>query len=103
MCVEVWFLRNIAETPFEGAQIVADVLPIEQNLAGRRLQQAGEHLDRGALAGAIGSDITQNFAAPDLKADVRDGGNSPVVLGQAANFKHGAARQTGTRLRRESA
>src|SRR5271157_5617299 len=47
-----------------------------------------DHLDRGALAGAAGSDVPQDLAGADGEADVIDGGDAVKALGEVAHFEH---------------
>ena len=42
-----------------------DVATIEQDAAGGRLHLAGQHLEEGALAGAVGADDAAQLAALD--------------------------------------
>ena len=47
---------------------------------GRSLHDAGEDLERGRLAGAVGADQTEDFAVADFKIDTEDGIDDAVLF-----------------------
>jgi hypothetical protein len=47
---------------------------VADDLAGRRGEDAGEHLDRRGLAGAVGPDVADHLAGADREGDVGHGG-----------------------------
>ncbi len=55
-------------------QLRADILPVDQHAAGRRLDEPGQQLEYGGLAGAGCADDGQQFAAADLQRDVEHAG-----------------------------
>jgi hypothetical protein len=48
---------------------------VADDLSGRRGQDAGQHLDRRGLAGAVRTDVPDHLAGFDRKRHVRDGGD----------------------------
>ena len=89
-------LGDVADAALEGFEIAAHVLAVEKDVARGGLQQTGEHLDGGALPGAVGSEVAENFAGLDLEADAIHRGHASVVLGKLADFEHDGLLDTGT-------
>ena len=58
-------LRHVADAPLEGGEVVVHAASAVEDLAFGRLDQAGEHLDGGALAGSVGPEVAEDFAGPD--------------------------------------
>src|SRR5690348_10901133 len=84
-----WHIADAAPKGFAGFGIVVDALAIQRDFAGGRLKQANDHFDRGALAGAVGTEIAERFAAMNLEAHMVDDRDTGVTFGQVANFEHG--------------
>ncbi len=79
------FLRQIADAE-PGALIhrqVGDVVAVELDDAAVGLDQPGDHVERGGLAGAVRSEQADRLAAPDIEADVLDDLASAVALFEA--------------------
>ena len=76
-------LGALPENHADGFHVVAALAEgneaVDANLAARGHQNAGEHLDAGGFARAVGPDVAHHFAALDRKAHAVDGGNRPVV------------------------
>ena len=53
------------------------------------LEQAGDHLDGGAFAGAVGSQVAEDLTGAKRKADAIHGWRPDEGLGQIEGFKHG--------------
>ena len=66
-------------------------LTAQLNGAGRRLVEAREHVDEGALAGPIGPDEPVNGAGLHGQGHVVQGADPAEVLGQAADGDDGSA------------
>ena len=73
-----------------------DAAALVENAAFGGLDQADEHLHRGALAGAIRPEASQSLARPDLEAYAADGGRVVVVLGERTGFEHFPLRRLDT-------
>ncbi len=58
-------------------------MAFEEHLTVIRLEQAGNDLDGSGLAGAVGADISDDFAGADAKTDVIDRGETAVTLAQS--------------------
>jgi hypothetical protein len=52
----------------------AHVLPVEQDAAGRRLLEAGEHAQQGGLAAARCAEQREELALIDRQRQIVDGG-----------------------------
>ena len=63
--IEVRLLGDVADAALEGLEVAVDVLAVEEDVAGGRLEQAGEHLHGGAFARAVGTEIAENLAGLD--------------------------------------
>ena len=57
--------------------------PSMRDAAGGRPQNAGQRPQRRRLAGAVGTDQADDFAASDLERQVVDGGEGPAGVGAA--------------------
>ena len=78
-------------------------VPSRSDLAGGGLVEAGEHVQRRGLAGAVRPDQRMNAAAPDLDVDVIDGLEAAEMLGEAFDVEHDvAADGRGNQLQRET-
>jgi hypothetical protein len=86
--IEVGLLGDVAEAALEALQVAADILAVEEDASAGRLEQAGEHLDGGALAGAVGAEIAQDLARADGEADRVHGGGTDEGLGEIKGFEH---------------
>src|SRR5437879_9197314 len=92
MRVKLRLLRHVTDAALEGLQVLADVLTVEDHVAGGRFEQPGKHLDGCALAGPVWAKITENFARPDGEAYGVHHGDAAVALGQKTDFQHVAVR-----------
>src|SRR5262249_58908699 len=97
MRIEVRLLRHVADPPLVALEIVANLLPVEFDVPGGRLQKSDEHLHGGALPRPVRPEIAENLAGLDGKADAVDGRDAGVELGEVTDFEHGELDTTGTR------
>ena len=86
MVVEIGLFGDVAHAALVGDQVVLDGLAVEEDLAKGHLDEAGDHLHGGGLAGAVGAEIAGDLAGSRGEADVVDGGNAGEVLGDTAKF-----------------
>src|ERR1700733_5352624 len=68
--------------------VTGDVVAIEKDAAGVRLQLPIEHVEARGLAGTIGANQRQYFARSNIEFDVVDGTHAAEILDQAADGKH---------------
>jgi hypothetical protein len=61
---------------------------VEEDASAGGLEEAGEHLDGGALAGAVGAEIAQDLAGTDGEADRVHGGGTDEGLGEIEGFEN---------------
>src|SRR5262249_39194584 len=61
---------------------------VDRDRAGARRNQAGEHPHRRRLAGAVGTEERDDFAARDVEADVVDGGTRSEPPGEVRRGDH---------------
>src|ERR1035437_4680252 len=87
--IDVCLLGDVAKGSAVGRQIVADAVSFEEDEAVVGLEETGDDLDGGRLAGAIGADVADDFARANTEADVFDCGKSAVALGQSFHLEHG--------------
>ena len=64
-----------------------DVLALVANLPARRLQEFGQQIETGGLAGAVRPDQRVDTAATHLERDVANGKETGEFLGQSAGFE----------------
>ena len=60
---------------------------LEPDLAGVGRELAVDDVEAGRLAGAVGPDQGEEFAAPDVEADLVDGAHAAKGFRQRANWK----------------
>ncbi len=87
--VDVGLLGDVAEGGAVGLEIVADALAFEEHLAVGGLEEAGDDLDGGGFAGAVGTDVADDLAGTEAKADVVDGGKATIAFGESFDLEHG--------------
>jgi hypothetical protein len=80
--VDVRFLRDVAEGGAVGLEIGANALPFEEDLAAVGFEQAGDDLDGGGLAGAVGTNVADDFAGAKAEADVLDGRQAAIAFAE---------------------
>jgi hypothetical protein len=88
--VEDGLLRNVPEAPTVAERILINGDAIDEHAAGGRLDEAGEHLRCGALAGSVGAEIADNFTAPNFEVQVADYCGAQEPLGQVSSLQHAA-------------
>src|SRR5690625_1782067 len=76
-------LRQVADVALGDNGVVLQVMAADFDAPGRRCQRAGEHAQRGRLAGAVGPEQAEDFALVQRQADVVDGARRAVVAAQA--------------------
>jgi hypothetical protein len=86
--IEVGLLGDVAQAALKGFEIVPDVLAMEEDASAGGFEEAGEHLDSGAFAGAVGAEVAQDLARVDGEADGIDGRGSDEGLGEIEGFEH---------------
>ena len=87
--VEMRLFGHVAHALLVGDQVALNALAVEQDLAGGRLHQAGDHLHGGGLAGAVRPQVAGDLAGAGGKAHVIDGGDAEEAFGNVAQFEHG--------------
>lgn len=80
MRIEVRLFGHISDAALEGGEIVVYASSLIKDLAGGGIDHAGEHLHGRALPGSVRSEISENFAGLNCKADVTHGGCVVVVF-----------------------
>ncbi|MCY1225006.1 hypothetical protein D9M72_371890 [compost metagenome] len=68
-----------------------DVVAVEQDRAGRGLEEFGEQVEAGRLAGTVGADERVDRTALHREVDLADRGESLEFLGELACFKNDVA------------
>ena len=64
-----------------------DVLALEHDRAGARIEDPGDDIEDRGLAGAVGADDGKNFARSHLEADVADRMHPAKAQGQITNLQ----------------
>ena len=94
--VQGQLLRQDPDHPLHRQQLPLEGMALDRGLSFRRAEQAGEHLDRGALAGAVRTQEAEEAAPGHPEGDVVHGGPAPKDLGEVAD-DDGIARCGGLR------
>ena len=79
-------LKLNADDRFDGGGLFANVAAFDVDAAGGRPLEPFDHFQRRCLAGAVGADHAEGFAALDRKGDVIDGREAAVPFRQAQDF-----------------
>src|SRR5579872_5899569 len=67
LAVQLRFVGHVAEHALGLQRLADDVKASQTRPAAARLDEPGQHFDRGGLAGAVGSQETKNFTSDHLK------------------------------------
>ena len=86
--IQIGFLGHIAEAFAIRDEIFADVLAVVDDLAVGGLEEAREHFDRGAFAGAVGAEVAQHLSGFERKGDVPNGQDGAVEFGESSGLEH---------------
>ncbi len=89
--VEEGAIGDIAGAPFALERGAGEIMAADGHRAGRWLQQAGQHLDGGGLAGAVGAEEAVDFAGRNRQADIVDGGEAAEVFAELMKVEHGGS------------
>src|SRR5262249_3547882 len=79
-----------AELADRGDVPAGDIAPVEKNATGGGAHFTRQHLEEGALAGAIGTDDAAQLALPDREIDVAVGFKAAEGLAETPGFQGGA-------------
>jgi hypothetical protein len=71
-------------------QVLLDIFAVEKNLSVGWFQQADEHFDGGAFAGAVGSEVTENLSRLKAEVDALHSEHRAVILRESSRFEHRA-------------
>ena len=74
---------NEAKFRFRGERVLGEIDPREVNRAGSRLEDAGDHAQRGRLPRAVGAEEAKQLAVGNSEIDAIDRCERSVILGQA--------------------
>ncbi len=88
MRVEMRLFRHVTHALLVRDQVGLNALAVEQDLARGRLDEPGDHLHGGGLAGAVRTQVTGDLAGARREANVVDGGDAEEMLGNVAKFEH---------------
>ena len=86
--VEVGCFRHVPDPPPVGEELVPDVFAVDADLAVGRLEEPGDDVDRGRLAGSVRAEVAEHLAGPYREADVAHSGQRAVVPGDVHHFEH---------------
>lgn len=79
---------QVAEVFADLLGFVEDVVAIDGGSSAGGRKVAGQHLEGGRFARAIGPEEADNFAAGDFKGDMVDGEDVAIGLGELLNGNH---------------
>ena len=72
-----------------------NVLAVVDDLPVRRLEQASEHFDGGAFAGAVGAEVAENLSGLQRKGDVPHSKDGAVEFGESSGLEHRPSLRSG--------
>jgi len=98
--IEGHVFGQVADHFFHGFGFRKDILPTDGDAAAARRVIAREHLQRGALSGAVGPQESHDFPFGNFKRNAVHGRHSRIFLGQMLNLDQGCLLR---RINRESA
>src|SRR5436190_23197428 len=76
---------DVANALFNSLRVLGDVHAVDEDLAVRRRENAGQHFDGRAFAGAVAAKVTENLPVLDLEGNVVHGGKTAIELGELGN------------------
>ncbi len=89
--IQVRLFGHVADAAlkgFAGFGICVNVVAIKRDFPGRGLKQTNDHLDRGALSGAVGTEIAERFTAMNHEAGMVNNWDAGVTFREVADFEH---------------
>ncbi len=96
--VERRSLRHVADTSLHVDRLLDDVEAGNPRATARRPDHAGEDLDGGGFAGAVGAQETQDLARLDAQVQTRERYLRAVLACQVVRLDHGTLRRSGRDL-----
>ena len=72
--------RQVAHDPLGLQRLLLDVEAADRGAARSRRKEAGEHLHRGRLAGAVRAEEAEHLPRLDLEADAIDGSEAAIAF-----------------------
>jgi hypothetical protein len=88
VAVESEALGHVADAVLDGLRLPRHVQPRHHRPAFGRVEQPGEHAQSGGLAGAVGADQPEHFAARDLEIQAVDGRQLCEAAGEILGAHH---------------
>ena len=88
MRVEGRLFRDVADAALVGNRIVGEPDARERDVAGARLEQPDDQVDRRALTGSVGPEIADDLAGMEIEADPIEREQAAVPLRQPARLEH---------------
>ena len=88
LLVDEGTIRNEPQRRLGGFGRDGQVVAVDQDVPGGRLQQAGDHANGGGLAGAVRTEKPVNLARLHLEADAIDRGERAVALDETSDRDH---------------
>ena len=86
--VDVGPVGNEAERRLRGFRMRREIVAVDDDAPGRRLQQAGNHPDRRGLSRAVRSEKAVNLSGIHVEIDAVDGRERAVLFPQILNGNH---------------
>ena len=83
--IKITFIRDHADQVLGSLRIARAIDARDPDRSGVRPGQAGEHVDRGGFAGAVGAEKAEQLALVHLKTRIRNSLNLTETLRQSVN------------------
>ncbi len=89
MRVEGGLLGDVSDAALVGDRIVGRTDSRERDVAGGRLEQPDDQVDRRALAGSIGPQVADDLTGMEIEAHPIEREQAAIPLRQPARLEHG--------------
>src|SRR4051812_42003219 len=88
LLVDEWPVGDESELRLRRQRILGEIDSRQVDRSRSRLQNSGDHAQRGRLAGAIGAEESEQLAIGNAQINGVDGSKGSVFLGQRTKFDH---------------
>src|ERR1035438_9440273 len=89
LVVKKWKIGHVSQPAARFERLGLHVETADARVAGRGLDEAGEQFHQGRLAGGVGAEQGEKFAAADFERDAIDGREVAEFFHELDEFDHG--------------
>src|SRR4051812_21925266 len=88
MRVQVGLFRHVSQASLVGFEVSPNILAVETDLPGGGFEKPHQHLDGGALARAVWTEVAENLARVKLESNAVHDWDAAVTFGKKPGFEH---------------